>query len=1319
MDHSYHGRPPTRRRALAESSSRANENPPAQRRGDKQAREPTSASCSKPPPHNQSILPDGTLAVRHEQHASPENKRLSAVQAHEPRPHNAKRDSEISNASTNASNTNRRRKTSIGPWQLGRTIGRGGCSRVRLVRHTGTGQYGAAKIISKATAEKVRALSLANLIKSAEQESALDPGNKVIPFGLEREICIMKLLDHPNIVRLYDIWENRNELYLIMEYVEGGELFSFIHEQHGVDELYVVHIFRQIIAALIYCHRINIHHRDLKPENILLDRDTMTVKLVDFGMAALQPTGKKLTTPCGSPHYAAPEVLKTTSYDGAKADVWSCGVILFVLLTGTQPFDYSGEDSHMKYLFRDIQMAKYVMPDKLSPEAKDLIRKILVANPKQRLGLDDIWDHPFMRKYNKELNFVGEFASQAHWTGPQPAISEWTKLERGTIDREILRYLRTLWHSEKEEVLVQRLLSKEANQEKYFYSALREYHTDQLENYQPDAHHAVAKSNSDHHHNKRHTPTRKDVENMPSNKHKRSQSAYSILNNEHLYSQHSFYESPVSEASYDPFRASRQPIIPEQGVINQNVTVLRGPSIVSRARKTRPGTPLEHHQTANSLRVRTLRNNSKRSSAMSRVSSYQSNPSHRSVSVKRRSMSRSSLASSYWASSPPVVARSGGLGRRGVSFSHLRDRRSSVATASTVDYSALAYMTDEVTPVHRPHTSIGSYGCSEYSSSHRSSTRQPSSAYRPRSHGTARTEIPRLKLRKPESPTKFIQNEARKVSTELGHQMEEAFNRSSIGSSVRTSRTGGHQDMSQNDTPPTSFSNTRDSGGSSITTPNMKAAPSQRPLPPIPSETPNTFLQRKLAETRAEIARRLDENGDNTDHFNEVLENLDRLLLPVPSTKRTVSAPAKSPEHPAPLHVIPEEKQDSVDGFEQPYSANYRAVTDPVRPHAHRAITEQQTIRVVDQSPTRVAPLNIRKRSGASTSSRRADEALSVPWPGPVSKIATREGQNELFAPRSTQPAPAPEKKDTALKKKKSLWFRRNTEEKEREQENKENQVKKKASNTGLLHIPDIWQGLDDRIKDEMQQTERSNDSEFPMRNSSAPVTKSDGALRKGFLGFFGKKAKEDKGKRPMELGGINFSSSSILSGFDLGPEHDAAPRTGPPEVQMNWLSRFLHIKPANKTLCFHIGRGKVRQDLVRLLRDWQRFGIRDVTFDRASNAINARVDKNNRKHIFSSCSNLLFSEWRLEDWHFDVEALEVEHILRYLKLKPVSFVIELFVVLEHGQRANLCLARFTQTRGAASSFRKVVDIVEDVCRARCMLIEDAEKQAAMMEVLD
>jgi serine/threonine-protein kinase HSL1 (negative regulator of Swe1 kinase) len=672
-----------------------------------------------------------------------------------------------------------------------------------------------------------------------------------------------------------------------------------------------------------------------------------------------------------------------------------------------------------------------------------------------------------------------------------------------------------------------------ANQEKYFYSALRKYHTDQLENYQPDVYHAVAKSNSDYHHNTRHPPQRKDVEEIPSQKHKRSQSAYSILNNEHMYSKHSFCESHISEASYDPFRASRQPMIPNQGVINQNVTVHRGPSNVSGGRKVRPATALDHHPTGSSLRIRALRNNSKRSSALSRGSSNRSVPSDRSVSIKRRSMSRSSMGSSPWSSSPPVVVRSSGLSRRGVSFSHLRDRRSSPATASFIDSSALVYHSDDNMPIERPHTSIGSYGSSEYGSSHRSSIcRQPAPALQSRSRGSARAAVSRLKLRKPESPTKYIQSEARKVSSELGKVMEEAFNRSSVGSSIRTTGTEARQDLAQYDTPPTSFSNTRDSGGSSIATPKVKAVLSQRPLPPIPTETPNTFVHRKLAEARAEIARRLTEDGDNTDHFLEVLENLDKLMQPVPNAKRTVSAPAKAPGHLAPLQVIPEEKNDNGDGTEQ--SGTHRAVTGPIKSQAAGTMAEQQTIRIVDLSPTRVAPLNIRKRSGASTNSRSTNETTSVPWPGPVVPTAVRpyqEVHDDLLAARSVQPTPVIEK-ENAIKKKKSMWFRRSGEEKDRDQELKENQVKKKVSITGLLQIPDAWQGLDDRLKSNptqatnviathtTKQSDGSNESEFPIRNASAPATKSDGAQRKGFFGLFGKKNKEDKGKRPMERGG-------------------------------------------------------------------------------------------------------------------------------------------------------------------------------------------------------
>lgn len=209
MDSSYHGRVVSHRRALADGTNRGNENASSQ---NYRPKKPGSCQNSNPSSSKRPLLSQNESMVPSHEPEVPTDRRLSHVASHDVRPHITKRDSEISNASTNASNTNRRRKTHIGPWQLGKTIGKGGCSRVRLVRHSSTGQYGAAKIISKATAEKVRALSLANLIQSAKNDPSLRADGKVIPFGLEREICIMKLLDHPNIVHLYDIWENRDEL---------------------------------------------------------------------------------------------------------------------------------------------------------------------------------------------------------------------------------------------------------------------------------------------------------------------------------------------------------------------------------------------------------------------------------------------------------------------------------------------------------------------------------------------------------------------------------------------------------------------------------------------------------------------------------------------------------------------------------------------------------------------------------------------------------------------------------------------------------------------------------------------------------------------------------------------------------------------------------------------------------------------------------------------------------------------------------------------------------------------------------------------------
>lgn len=245
-----------------------------------------------------------------------------------------------------------------------------------------------------------------------------------------------------------------------MEYVPGCELFTYIDVNKGLDEVESVYIFRQIVAALLYCHRLHICHRDLKPENILLNPETLEVKLIDFGMAALQPEGKFLSTPCGSPHYAAPEVISSRPYDGTRSDVWSCGVILFVTLTGTTPYNYGPPpENNVKPLFQAIAKARYHMPPDFSFEAKDLIRRIFVTSPKQRVTADDVWDHPLLHKYDKAFNFVGPDGTKEAAIGPTPKIEDWTVSRIQDIDREILRNMRVLWHSVPEQGLIQKLLS--------------------------------------------------------------------------------------------------------------------------------------------------------------------------------------------------------------------------------------------------------------------------------------------------------------------------------------------------------------------------------------------------------------------------------------------------------------------------------------------------------------------------------------------------------------------------------------------------------------------------------------------------------------------------------------------------------------------------------------------------------------------------------------------------------------------------------------------------------------------------------------------
>ncbi len=199
-------------------------------------------------------------------------------------------------------------------------------------------------------------------------------------LGIRREVVIMKLIDHPNIMSLYDVFEGDNELYLLLEYIGGGELFDFLVSRGRLPPAEALKYFREIIFGVDYCHRFNICHRDLKPENLLLD-SKQNIKIADFGMAAMEIQNHMLETSCGSPHYASPEIVAGKAYHGAASDIWSCGVVLFALLVGRLPFD----DPNMRVLLQKVRAGKFEMPSHIPVGAKDLIRRMLIVDPEARI----------------------------------------------------------------------------------------------------------------------------------------------------------------------------------------------------------------------------------------------------------------------------------------------------------------------------------------------------------------------------------------------------------------------------------------------------------------------------------------------------------------------------------------------------------------------------------------------------------------------------------------------------------------------------------------------------------------------------------------------------------------------------------------------------------------------------------------------------------------------------------------------------------------------------------------------------------------------
>lgn len=365
----------------------------------------------------------------------------------------------LSQHSAHSSSSKRKTENRIGPWRLGRTLGKGSTGRVRLAKHSITGQLAAIKIVPKNIIDfdNNNTSNNSNQRKKKRKHKVDENG---LPYGIEREIIIMKLISHPNIMALYDVWENKNELYLVLEYVEGGELFDFLINNGRLNEKDAVKYFRMIINGVSYCHKFNICHRDLKPENILLDKNGK-IKIADFGMAALETQQKLLETSCGSPHYASPEIVAGKNYHGSPSDVWSCGVILFALLTGHLPFD----DSNIRNLLMKVQTGKFNMPSNLSNSAKDLIWSMLRVDPNERIKTEDIVNHPLMLKYPD--NSVDKIEDELdHLDISKPVIN---------IDSDIVNNLQTLWHGLPQSHIIKNLQNNQQNSEKMFYYLLENY----------------------------------------------------------------------------------------------------------------------------------------------------------------------------------------------------------------------------------------------------------------------------------------------------------------------------------------------------------------------------------------------------------------------------------------------------------------------------------------------------------------------------------------------------------------------------------------------------------------------------------------------------------------------------------------------------------------------------------------------------------------------------------------------------------------------------------------------------------------------------
>lgn len=1196
MNPSNNTRPPTRRAPLGDATVRVNNINPSEPLPSHETNHPQmvhheSHKHGGQMPLNDSVTSPYSKAQaygsydQHELHNSPgataPNPRLSAI-SKENQVRQPNRYSQISTTSTNASDSKGRRKTHIGPWHLGKTLGKGATARVRMARHAITGQPAAIKIVQKKTAQISQAGSLASLDRK-DAEFKDGEGVRRMPYGIEREVAIMKLIEHPHIMQLYDIWENRTEIYLVLEYVDNGELFDHISHSGYLPEEEAIKYFRQLLSAVGYCHQFNICHRDLKPENILLTRDN-DIKIADFGMAALQQHPEhRLVTSCGSPHYAAPEVIRAVPYRGDKVDIWSMGVILYATLSGRLPFD----NPSLPRLLAEIQKGHYRMASIIRPDAADLIRRMLQVDPRDRLSINQIWRHPLVRKYDYLDDYKGGLNPKL------PSFRDYGRpvARRSDIDRELLRHLKSLWHQFEEQELIDLLLNDKQNDQKLFYSLLLKHREHQLENYTPD----VGYSNSDYHHVRPLAQVKKlstrQFSQQSSRGHKRQVSRFTVVSNGGVSrhgsksGQYAGSEAAETVQSYDPFKASRQHALAASTADGQaNVTIHRNVATILQEEK-------------GALRKGASTASSKRSGRQS------------SLNPPRKYATRSSLASSTRSRGSNGKARVGLRHKRGVSFPHnqrhgSRATSESAAVDRTREYAA---NNEERTPPI-PATSNSPLG----------------SPYIRSKKAPATVSQPLLSLQNPEGSTRLFQDDVRKLSNSLAQDCDEAFNRFSALSTVASSfetRSGN-----RSSTPFSSFDQQDINSGQSVQTakskipkPNTAALGSAydtRPLPPPPARSESVNVQLVEARKRAENQQLAPDVTHSSRYLNRMASHIDRLMQPQDEREiRVASAPYPSrlADHTGsavrvePFNTKLSDHNDDYDQFVRCEQARvaHRVGSAPEPRTARDDIVARDlpelTIRHVDGRAARVispSPYQTKPQTptyARNISARTQESSESVVTTGTIRQEmhlapeldleqCSSHNSRETYRPDSgyAEESTTTDAKNSIVRKKKSSWFKRNS--KFSEEKEQDRVLQERPSNVPTIRAPEPKKksfALSNLFK---KRGGKDDDNEtfgsFELHDDEPPNSE----------------------HQPYYQGGARLSRTISI--------------TRQIEPQQNWLARLFNVKPAKKYMCFALSKRRARQEVVALLKDWRQYGIKDIVVDKKRNIVFGKVGSKNYLHL-------------------------------------------------------------------------------------------------------